>query len=232
MTDKVLDAIRRVDPCPDPMPGPPIETVLRRLHDEHADQAPDPVPPRAHPERRRLATVAAIVSGLVTASVAALALVLLGHGHRADRPAGAGHQPSTAAACQSQVRIGVLPAWARAGFSEPRPRTPYELGASGRIAAIPFGSLNSPPSADHTNKILWVSHVSTRPDVSTLPGASLRILAQRMIGTRRDGTPVMRVVTGGPGPSIIDLPAAGCWRLTLRWSGWTDQLDLQYNRPG
>jgi hypothetical protein len=129
-------------------------------------------------------------------------------------------------ACRSEVRIGVLPAWARAGFSEARPRMRYELGASGRIAAIPFGTLNSPPAANHTNKILWVSRVSP-----TGPGASLRILAQRMTGTRRDGTPVMRVVSGGPGPSIINLPSPGCWRLTLRWSGWTDHLDLQYNRP-
>jgi hypothetical protein len=223
MTDEVLDAIRRVDPCPDPMPGPRIEMVLRRLHDHPAD----PAPSRARSGRRRLATVTAIVSGLVTASVAALALVLLGHAHRAHRPAGLGHPPTTVLACQSEVRTGVLPVWARAGFSEARPRMRYELGASRRIAAIPFGTLNSPPAANHTNKILWVSHVS-----STRPGASLRILAQRMTGTRRDGTPVMRAVSGGPGPSIINLPSPGCWRLTLRWSGWTDQLDLQYRRPG
>jgi hypothetical protein len=128
---------------------------------------------------------------------------------------------------RSEVRLGVLPIWARAGFSEARPRMPYELGASGRIAAIQWGTpLDSPPSSSHTNKIRWVSRVSTRP------GSSLRILAQRMIGTRREGPPVTRAVHGGPGPSIINLPAPGCWRLTLRWSGWTDQLDLQYNRPG
>ncbi|HEX3978729.1 MAG TPA: hypothetical protein VHW96_20830 [Solirubrobacteraceae bacterium] len=219
MTDKVLDAIRRVDPYPDHMPGPPIEMVLGRLPEHPAD----PAPPRARSRRRRLATATAILSGLVTASVAALALVLLGHAHRVDRPAGLGHRPPTVLACRSEVRIGVLPGWARAGFSEARPRMRYELGASGRIAAIPFGTLNSPPAADHTNKILWVSHVVPRS------GGSLRILAQRMTGTRRDGTPVMRVVTGGPGPSIINLPSPGCWRLTLRWSGWSDQLDLQYN---
>ena len=53
-----------------------------------------------------------------------------------------------------------------------------------------------------------------------------------MTGTKRDGAPVGRAVHGGPGPSIINLPAPGCWRLTLRWSGWTDQLDLRYTRPG
>lgn len=174
MTDKVLDAIRRVDPCPDQMPGPPIEIVLRRLNDDPAD----PAPSRARFRHLRLATVTAILSGLVTASVAALALVLLGHAHRADRPAGLGNHPAMVLACRSEVRVGVLPVWARAGFSDARPRIRYELGASGRIAAILFGTLNSPPAANHTNKILWVSHVSPRS------AASLRILAQRMTGTR------------------------------------------------
>jgi hypothetical protein len=222
MTDQLIDAIRRVDPCPDQMPGPPIEIVLRRLH----DQPTEPEPPRARFRRPRLATMAAILSGLVTAGVAVAALVLLGHDHRADRPAALGDHRATVLACRSEVRIGVLPVWARAGFSEARPRIPYELGASGRIAAIQWGTLKSPPSDNPTNKILWVSRVSTRP------GSSLRILAQRMTGTKRDGAPVRRAVPGGPGPSIINLPVPGCWRLTLRWSGWTDQLDLQYNRPG
>ena len=222
MTDKVIDAIRRVDPCPNQMPGPPIEIVLRRLH----DQPTDPAPPRARFRRPRLATMAAILSGVVTAAVAVLALALLGHDHRADRPAGLGDHRATVLACRSEVRIGVLPVWARAGFSEARPRMPYVLGASGRVAAILWAALNSPPASNHNNKILWVSRVSNHP------GSSLRIRAQRMTGTRRDGAPVTRVVRGGPGPSIINLPAAGCWRLTLRWSGWTDQLDLQYTRPG
>lgn len=223
MTDKVLDAIRQVDPCPEQLPGPPIEMVRHRLRDQDAD----PLPPPARSGRRRPAMVTAIMSGLVTASVAALALILLGHAHRADRPAGLAHHPATGLACQSKVRLGVLPVWARAGFSDARPRMRYELGASGRIAAILFATLNSPPAGDHNNKILWVSHVSP-----TGPGVSLRILAQRMTGTRRDGAPVTRVVSGGPGPSTINLPSAGCWRLTLRWSGWSDQLDLQYRQPG
>jgi hypothetical protein len=33
---------------------------------------------------------------------------------------------------------------------------------------------------------------------------------------------------GGPGPSIIDLPRAGCWRFTLHWARSVDELDLAY----
>ena len=129
--------------------------------------------------------------------------------------------------CDVRVSRGVLPVWARTGFSDPKPRIAHVIGASGRIAAILFGyPLRSPPAKDRSNKILWVSRDSVKP----LSG--LRIEAQRLRGARRLGAVVRRTVAGGPGPSIIDLPAAGCWRLTLRWSGRVDTLDLRYVRRG
>ena len=121
------------------------------------------------------------------------------------------------------MTVGVLPPWARTGFSDPRPVMPFALGRSGRIAAILFASpLESPAPRDHNNKILWVSRVPT------MRQSDLRISAQRMRGGRAVGRPVPRVVENSPGPSIIDLPRAGCWRLTLRWSGRVDSLDLRY----
>jgi hypothetical protein len=132
---------------------------------------------------------------------------------------------SSAPACHSVVHHGVLPTWARTGFSDPRPRLPHVIGRSGEIAALVFGyPLRAPPGKDRANKILWVSRRAVKPL------SDLRIRAQRMEGRRRVGRPVTRVVVGGPGPSGIDLPAAGCWRLTLRWSGRSDQLDLRYVR--
>ncbi len=128
-----------------------------------------------------------------------------------------------AGACDGAVRTGVLPEWARAGFSDPRPRIPHVIGRSGRIAAILFGyPLQSPPSTHRSNKILWVSRRAVRPL------SDLRVVAQRIGGGHRIGKPAARVVAGGPGPSIVDLPAAGCWRLELRWSGRRDSLDLAY----
>jgi hypothetical protein len=32
----------------------------------------------------------------------------------------------------------------------------------------------------------------------------------------------------GVGPSTIDLPRPGCWRLNLSWPGKTDTIDLVY----
>ena len=47
-------------------------------------------------------------------------------GAMAVAPAGAGSSP--AAACHSAVHKGVLPSWARTGFSDPRPRLPHVIG--------------------------------------------------------------------------------------------------------
>ncbi|MFN2628199.1 MAG: hypothetical protein ABR569_06135 [Gaiellaceae bacterium] len=128
-------------------------------------------------------------------------------------------------ACRADVHLGVLPVWARAGFSDPQPRLPHVLGRSGKIAALVFGyPLLSPPSPTRNNKILWVARASVRPL------SALRISAQRMIGRRRLGRPITRAVQGGPGPSIVNLPTPGCWRLRLRWSGRSDSLDLRYAR--
>ena len=65
--------------------------------------------------------------------------------------------------------------------------------------------------------------------LSTNPASELRIAAQRMIGQHLVGSTVTRTVAGGPGPSIINLPTPGCWRLTLRLSGHADHIDLQYS---
>jgi hypothetical protein len=131
------------------------------------------------------------------------------------------------AACTSAVQNSVLPTWARAGFSDPKPRMPHAVGQSGNIVAILWAKhdpLVSPPLAERNNKILWVA----RAPLPVFKVTTLYIAAQRMAGTHKLGSPVSRRVQGGPGPSIINLPAAGCWRLALHWAGKSDSLDLRY----
>lgn len=152
-----------------------------------------------------------LLSGVVTAAALALA------------PAGGARHATAPAPCRAAVATGVLPVWARAGFSSPRPRIPHVLGRSGRVVAILFGyPLRSPTAPGRNNKILWVSRA--------YPGrpAALWIKAQRMEGTTAIGAPAERVVQGGPGPSLVDMPSPGCWRLTLSWSGRRDVLDLAW----
>jgi hypothetical protein len=219
MNDRLLDAIREVDPCPHEVSPPALDAVMRRLL---AEPSP-PSPPTRGRRRPRAGVIAAGLSAAVAAAVAIVALAVIGHARQA--PAGRATNAAVRA-CRPQISDGVLPRWARAGFSARRPRIPHELGRSGRILAIVWGRLDSPPSRDHSNKINWVSRVRI------IPGRTLRIEAQRMNGTTPVGAPVRRRLVGGPAASIIDLPAPGCWRLTLRWSGWRDELDLRYDRPG
>jgi hypothetical protein len=163
-----------------------------------------------------------ILLALVGIALGAGAIVVVAAGGD-DDPAGAGSRPEAAGACDAVVLRGVLPEWARTGFSDPRPRLPHAVGGSGDIAALIFGyPLTSPPLRNRSNKILWVSRVPVKPL------SDLRIRARLMRGDRPAGPPVRRTVEGGPGPSIVDLPEAGCWRLDLSWSGHTDQLDLAY----
>lgn len=150
--------------------------------------------------------------------VVAIAAVLTGF----VLPGCGGTNSSAVKPCSPHVVDGVIPSWARAGFSDRQPVMNYELGASGEIVALLWAfPLESPPPANHSNKILWVSRLPVQ-------GTALFISAQRMIGTRPIGAAVPRQVAGGPGPSIIDLPVAGCWRLDLNWSGHSDHLDLIY----
>jgi hypothetical protein len=117
-------------------------------------------------------------------------------------------------ACRSDVREGVLPEWARAGFTAAEPRMPHAVGESGRIAAVVFGHpLQAPPDERRQNKILWVAREPLRGP------AELRITAEQ--GDRTESRTV------DLGPSVVDLPA-GCWELTLSWDDREDSLSLVY----
>jgi hypothetical protein len=142
-----------------------------------------------------------------------------------DRPATpATRSPvSVATGCASRVETGSLPDWADAGFHGDS-RIPHVFGAQGEIVAVLFGyPLAQSPDGGRTNKILWVARPAPTPSGATSP-------ATLVITATLDGTDtrVTHEVAGGPGPSIIDMPRAGCWHLELRWSGRTDAMDLVY----
>ncbi len=160
--------------------------------------------------RRTFAVVLALLGVLIAPMV-----VAFGGGAR-----------SAAAPCSPVVHHDVLPVWMRAGFSGPKPRVPYVLGRHQAIGGVLFGSpLNSPPAKSKNNKILWV------PRHYSKTVAALWIKMQKMDGTQLIGAPVRRIIANGPGPSYVDAPSAGCWRLTLTWSGRKDTLDLEYVPP-
>jgi len=144
-----------------------------------------------------------------------LVVVLLVAGCSAAPP------PSEAAPCGSSIVTDALPEWARTGFSDDGAGVPHVFGRGGDILAVLFGNpLKATPDQGRANKILWVSRLPAKM------GDTLRITA-----TLDGATPetVDRKVDGGPGPSIVDLPKPGCWRLTLKWQDRTDTMDLTYS---
>jgi hypothetical protein len=154
------------------------------------------------------------------AAVVACAALTLVFGAGAHSPAIA----SNDGVCSARVNHSVVPAWARAGFSSPNPRVPYVLGRSARIVAILFGyPLRSPLAPHRSNKILWVARTPATTQTA------LWIHAQRTAGAKPVGAPIEHVVRDGPGPSYVNVPQPGCWRLTLSWAGRTDSLDLAYS---
>ena len=122
--------------------------------------------------------------------------------------------------CDGTPTTGVLPPWARAGFSGPEPVAPYVRSRSGTILGILFGSWSPGPNGGPSVKILWVWQEAPRPD------GEVRLSAQR------DG--VGPVVTSGLpqpyGPSSVELPASGCWRLTVSKGTWSDTVDVDTRR--
>ncbi|MGY0004258.1 hypothetical protein [Micromonospora sp. I033] len=130
----------------------------------------------------------------------------------------------SATGCAARVEAGRLPDWADAGFSGDA-RVPHVFGAQGEIVAVLFGQpLTVGRTEGPANKILWVARPAATPSADPASPAALVITAT-LDGTT---TRVTREVTGGPGPSIVDLPRAGCWHLDLSWSGRTDTMDLVY----
>ena len=98
---------------------------------------------------------------------------------------------------------------------------PHVMGEAGNIVAIlwaPRDALHSPPLPDRNNKILWVPRLP-------LAAPDPLVIRATLAGSTRTAT---LSVPGGPGPSIINLPAPGCWTLRLSWSGHTDELMLRY----
>lgn len=191
-----------------------MDEVLQRGFDDLADGAPHDESLsstiRRRSRYRRAVTVAPLAAAAaVIAVVAAVVLV---------RPPVGDGSAAPASAC-APVRTAVLPTWARAGFSDPEPSMPFVTSKSGAMVAIIFADpLISPALPDLGNKILWV----TSDENSA--GDTLHIT-----GHLEEGTATMQAtVDGGPGPSLINVPVAGCWKFDLAWGSHRDTIAIGY----
>ena len=94
-----------------------------------------------------------------------------------------------------------------------------------------FGDpLQAPAAKDHGNKILWVSRSVEGGQATTVGGDTSPDLKIHATLNGSD-LAVDREVAGGPGPSLIDMPEAGCWTFALSWSGHHDSLTVPYWGP-
>ncbi|MEO7982091.1 MAG: hypothetical protein ABI807_14510 [Sporichthyaceae bacterium] len=165
--------------------------------------------------RRRLVT-AGTAAGVATLAVAAGVTAAVTGGGTDDTSRTI---PAGRTACDTALSNGVLPEWARDGFSEPEPRIAHATSEDGRMVAILFGPLTSPSAPGRNNKILWVE----RPDSAGTPLHIDAVLPGTATQVTRD--------LAGPGPSTVDLPAPGCWTFALSFGGHRDVIHLVYGRP-
>lgn len=128
----------------------------------------------------------------------------------------------------TELNRGAMPAWtapAMADSTRPSP-WPFALSRHRDVTAMIFGYplRAGTPAAGRQNKVLWIMRLSRR-------GLPLRIEARPLHSNR----PVVRETEpadASPGqiyPSYVNVPTAGCWRITLRWAGHSDQLALRYS---
>jgi hypothetical protein len=161
----------------------------------------------AHATRpRRIRSGVAVAASVVAVVGGAAAISLTRGGDSTTAPAGS-------SGCAGNVSTDILPAWARDGFSAAGLHTPHVFSTKGDIVGILFVPLRAHQPAGTNNKILWVAKDGY---------GALHITAEL------DGSQTTATRTVDLGPSIVDLPAAGCWQLTLTWPGHSDTMALQY----
>jgi hypothetical protein len=165
---------------------------------------------------------------------AAVALAVAGCGatgkHRPARARSTASTPHLAklASCgATEVARGRLPAWTAPAFvdsSGMQSLIPHAIGAKGDAVAFLFGApLRAGNPTNPSNKILWIMR-------KPRDGSPLLVTARPIDSAR----PLVRASwppDSSPGeiyPSYVNVPSAGCWRVTVRWAGHVDRLDLSY----
>jgi hypothetical protein len=122
---------------------------------------------------------------------------------------------------------GRAPAWTAPAFSDSSPGPPpwpHALSGRGTVVAIVFGyPLRAGNPTEPTNKILWIMRLPRRGSPLTIDARPLHANGPLI----RHAWPA----DSSPGeiyPSYVNVPTAGCWRITLRWARHTDWIDLGY----
>jgi hypothetical protein len=120
------------------------------------------------------------------------------------------------------IGLGDLPSWASsAGVSGPSLSV---RSHEGNLVGVIFGApLTAPPRENGpSNKILWIVREPRN-------GSDLVLTLRKQTGS--DPITVREGSNSGPGeiyPSIVDVPAPGCWGVVAEWDGRRATLELNY----
>jgi hypothetical protein len=157
---------------------------------------------------------------------ASLAITLLGV--CACGTSGGSHPRAASACAPAPIEHGAPPSWSAAAWSSSSPdfRVPYALASGDTAGAFFFADpLRAGHPKNPSNKVLWIVAAPRN-------GHPLRIVARRP-----DSSQTVRMqlpADSGPGeiyPSGVDLPSAGCWKLSLAWGAHRASIDVEVAPP-
>jgi hypothetical protein len=122
------------------------------------------------------------------------------------------------------------PAWAQGGWTHTKGTpwaVPWALGTQGNTVAyvwgVPLVAGVSTTATVNSNKINWESK-------DYPAGSSSMMVEGRPLGQTQ---PVVPIANGGP--SIVDVPTAGCWTFRLTWNAngqHSSTINLEYLPAG
>jgi hypothetical protein len=143
-------------------------------------------------------------------------------------PAAVSSAPAFPTSCTGTVSSqGIMPpGWVDAAGGHNHPTgIRFTMDRSQTVAGFVFGyPLRAGHPENPANKILWVVRLPRG-------GSDLTVTAHPLGAA----TPVVKIVqaaNSGPGeiyPTIVDVPAAGCWVLNLAWASHQAVLALPYS---
>jgi len=138
-------------------------------------------------------------------------------------PAVAAVSPSSApGGCgTTSILFGGQPDWTASAGA---PAGPYVLSHEGNLVGVLFGyPLRAGEPTNPANKILWIAR-------EPRGGHDLQLTLRPLAGTAEPVTQ-SEPANSGPGeiyPSIVNVPAAGCYTVQAAWSGNVATLELPY----
>ena len=138
---------------------------------------------------------------------------------------------AAAAGCGvTKIVHGPVPAWTAPAFgvsSSSTPPWPHAVSEHGDVVAVLFGyPLRAGRPTNPANKVLWIMRLPRHGSPLTIKARPLHANAPLVTSVApADSSP------GEIYPSYVNMPSAGCWRLSLRWAGHIDSIDLPYT-PG